>query len=104
MKKKRERTLRRELSREQEKLAEARIKLAALEVGGSPERAEPVDSASQVEGRAEALACLRCETPMKVREHRALHHPTGTLREIELGCPRCGARRLHYYRVGPTLN
>jgi hypothetical protein len=104
MKKKRDRTHRRELSREQDKLTEARIKLAALEVGGSPERPAQVDSASQIEGRAETLGCLRCETPMKIREHRALHHVTGTLREVELSCPRCGARRLTYYRVGPTLN
>lgn len=103
VKKKRERTVRRELVRASDKLAEARIKLAALEPGGAPDRPLIVDSASQIEGRAASLPCLRCESTTKVHEHRALHGSAGTIRELELACPRCGTRRLVYYQVA-TLN
>jgi len=100
VKKKRERTSRREAARDQDKLAEARGKLAALEVGGSPERPDEVDSASQIEGRAEMLTCHRCEHALKVQEHRALHHhASGSVRELALICPQCGAKRRAYYRV-----
>jgi hypothetical protein len=103
--KKRERTTRRLLERDAEKLARAREKLAALEEGGSPERPAEVGSASQIEGRASQLECLACGELLKVKEHRAISHPTaGALRELELGCPRCRRRRVAYYRVGPRLN
>lgn len=103
--KKRERTLRRELERSHEKLAHARQKLAALEPGGSPERPAAVESASQIEGRAEQLECLRCGGALKVKEHRAIVHPrAGSLREIELRCPACGKARLAYFRVGASLH
>lgn len=100
MKKKRERTARRENERDLDKLTDARMKLAALEVGGAPERPMDVDSASQIEGRAEALLCFRCEHPLKIEEHRALHHPSsGSVRELALRCPTCGTKRNAYYRV-----
>ncbi len=92
--------MRREASRDLDALAEARRKLAALEVGGSPERATELDSASQIEGRAEALTCFRCEHSLKLLEHRALHHPSaGSVRELSLACPQCGTRRVAYFRV-----
>ena len=103
-KKKRTRTVQRELVRTNDKLAEARAKLAALEPGGSAERPEIVDSASQIEIRAQALTCHRCEARSKVREHRVVHTSAGPIREVELACPRCASVRLHYYRVGPILN
>lgn len=100
MKKKRERTARREAERDLHQLAEARSKLASLEAGGSPERPLEVDSASQIEGRAEALPCFRCEHALKITEHRALHHPSsGSVRELLLSCPRCGTKRRAYFRV-----
>lgn len=103
--KKRERTKRREVLRGLGKLAAAREKLAALEVGGSPERSFEVDSASQIEGRAETLSCLRCEGPLKLREHRSVVHPrAGGLRELELACKTCGRTRLVWYRVGKLLS
>ena len=92
--------MRRELARRSDKLTEARAKLAALEPGGASARPEPVDSASQIEGRAEALTCLRCDAPLKVKEHRAITDPrAGSVRELELLCPRCGTPRTHYYQV-----
>lgn len=103
--KKRERTKRREALRDLEKLAEAREKLAALEPGGAPERPIEVSSASQVEVRATALPCLRCDGALRLVEHRSLVHPrAGALREVELSCRVCGARRLVWLRVGPLLS
>ena len=100
VKKKRERTTRRENERDLDKLEAARTKLAALEVGGSPERPAEVDSASQIEGRAEALPCFRCDHALKIVEHRALHHSSsGSVRELALACPKCGTKRRAYFRV-----
>jgi hypothetical protein len=102
---KRERTKRREVMRGLEKLADAREKLAALEPGGTPERPLEVESASQIEIRAQALPCLRCEGELKLHEHRSIVHAKGgPLREIELVCKTCSAHRLVWYRVGKLLS
>lgn len=102
---KRERTKRREVMRGLEKLADARTKLAALEPGGTPERPLEVDAASQIEGRAESMACLRCEGELRVFEHRSIVHPkVGGLREVELACKACGQHRTVWYRVGRLLS
>lgn len=103
--KKRERTKRREVLRGLDKLAGVREKLAALEPGGSPERPLEVESASQVEVRAAALPCLRCESALRIGEHRSTVHPrAGALREVELACRACGAKRTVWLRVGPLLS
>lgn len=105
MAKKRERTARRAMERDAEKLARARERVAATEPGGAPERPIELSSASQVEGRATSLRCLRCEGELKLREHRAIVHPVGgSLREVELRCAPCGHPRLVWFRVGPVLN
>ena len=70
--KKRERSKRREVMRDLEKLAATREKLAALEPGGGPERPLEVSSASQVEVRATGLACLRCDGALRLVEHRSV--------------------------------
>lgn len=102
--KKRERTVRRASAREADKLFDARTKLAALEPGGSPTRPFAVGSASQIEGRAEQIECLRCGAPSKIAEHRAVHHPdAGSVRELDLRCPRCGERRTVWFRVVSPL-
>ena len=102
---KRERTKRREVLRGLEKLAAAREKLAALEPGGSPERPLEAGSASQVELRAAANTCLRCESALRVHEHRSVTHArAGALREVELACRICGAQRTIWLRVGPLLS
>lgn len=103
--KKRERSKRREVMRDLEKLAATREKLAALEPGGGPERPLEVSSASQVEVRATGLACLRCDGALRLVEHRSVVHPrAGALREVELSCRTCSARRLIWLRVGPLFS
>jgi hypothetical protein len=97
------RTLQRTLSRLQEKLAGTSEKLGALEDGGSPEHPLVVESASLVEPRAEALPCLRCESPMRVREHAAEHIAGEPLRIVTLNCRACGAERTVYFRIQPRL-
>lgn len=95
----RPRTTARTLERRRDRLAEDREKLALLEPGGSPERPIEVRSASVVEARAEAEACLRCDIPMRCEEHTTLETRTGLLRVARLRCPRCGVRRDLYLRI-----
>jgi hypothetical protein len=102
---KRPRAARRELARSQDALERARAKLAALEAGGTPSHPAAVESASQVEGRAEQLGCLRCAGALRVVEHRARVDPrAGSVREVQLRCSACGAERLAYFRIAPRLH
>lgn len=88
-----------ELERARKKLYEGRLKLAALDQGGSPERALDVSSASVVESRAEAEPCLRCGLPTKTLEHTTTKGPNGLLRLVKLGCRSCGTERTMYLRI-----
>jgi hypothetical protein len=88
-----------ELERTRKKLYEGRLKLAALDQGGSPERPLDVSSASVVESRAEAEPCLRCGLPMKTAEHTTASGPNGLLRLVRLSCRSCGADRTMYLRI-----
>jgi hypothetical protein len=98
---KRSRTLLRALSRQAEKLAEKREKLARLEPGGSPERPLEIPSASVVEARAEREPCFACDKPVRCTEHRV----QGGLRVAVVTCRECGRERTHYFRLAsPTLN
>lgn len=105
---KRERTERREAERTAVKLAEARMKLAALEAGGSPARPIEVTSASIVEPHAAGLGCAACGGNTRVEEHSAVTLPdaNGTprpLRVAHVRCTRCGVERDIYFRLGTTL-
>ncbi len=98
---KRPRTLARAALRDVQKLAEARVKLAALEVGGSPERPLEVASASLVEPRALQHTCLACEGPLELVDHRVRHEASGLVREVVAQCKRCTKRRTLWLRVAP---
>lgn len=105
---KRARTERREAERGAVKLAEARLKLAALEAGGSPERPIEVSSASIVEPHAAGLACAACGGTTRVEEHSAVTLPdaSGTPRSLRIArvrCTRCGITRDIYFRLGTPL-
>ena len=105
---KRARTERREAERDAVKLAEARLKLAALEAGGSPERPIELSSASTVEPHAAGLGCAACGGPTRVQEHSAVTvaDAGGTprsLRVVRVRCTRCGVERDIYFRLGATL-
>lgn len=97
----RARTERREAEREAHKLARNRLKLAALEAGGTPERAIDVTSASVIEVHAKSTPCAACGEPnIRIEEHEA----RGGVRELTVLCSRCGVRRKVYYRIGTELS
>lgn len=91
----RPRKARREAERDAEKLARDRVRLAALEVGGSPARPEEIGSAALVEPIARALRCLVCDGELALEEHAA----EAGLRVAQLQCRRCGARRSRWFRI-----
>jgi len=98
--KKRARTERRERERAVVKLAEARTKLARLEVGGAANHPIEVTSASVIEVHAASLPCAACgEQGVRIDEHLAPIDKEG-LRVVKLMCPRCGYRRDLFFRIG----
>jgi hypothetical protein len=98
------RSERREAERTGVKLAEAGLKLALLEPGGSPERPIEVSSASIVEPHASGLACVACGGSTRVEEHAARTFDGGrSLRIVRVRCTRCGVERDVYFRLGTTL-
>jgi hypothetical protein len=97
---KRARTERREMEREAQKIARARMKLALLEPGGSPARPIEVSSASVIEPHASSLPCPACGAQgVRVEEHAAEQG----IRVTRVRCARCGARREIWFRIGTTL-
>lgn len=101
---KRSRTERREREREAVKLAKARLKLAALEPGGAPDRPIDVESASTIEVHASSTPCASCgEHGVRVEEHTAETIGERRLRVVRVLCPRCGVRRDVFYRIAATL-
>lgn len=103
---KRSRTERREREREAKKLAEARVKLAALEPGGAPDRPVEVTSASVIEPHAASMPCAACgELAVRVDEHVAVTVGTDErrLRVVRARCARCGYKRDVYFRIGTAL-
>jgi hypothetical protein len=95
----RTRTLRRNLERSEDKLAQARRRLLALEPGGVPEHPIALDSAAVIEARAESVLCPDCEGPLRVSEHSAETHEGTLLRRVTLACRRCGAPLVLFFRV-----
>jgi hypothetical protein len=94
---------RRARARAADKMARDREKLARLEAGGSAERPLDVQSASQVEPHALAMACLRCDGPNRLDEHAAVTVNDQPLRVVRMVCARCGARRQVWFRLAPNL-
>lgn len=113
---KRARTERREAEREAVKLARSRMKLAALEPGGAPDRPIEVTSASIIEPHASSMPCAACGAQgLRVDEHVAVtladegggpggSTPTARrLRVVHVNCQRCGTRREVFFRIGTVL-
>ncbi len=97
----RKRTQRRTQDRDAQKAVAARAKLASLEVGGSQERPEIVQSASVIEPHSESQPCYACAGVVRVLEHRA----EAGLRVVSVRCKNCGRAREVFYRlVARTLN
>jgi hypothetical protein len=101
----RPRTIARILERDQRKLLQDKLALAALEEGGSARRPISVESASVVESRALGFPCVACSNSCHLLGHDALIEREDRLRRVEVGCTRCGTRRYLYFRVvGSLLN
>jgi hypothetical protein len=99
------RSVLRKLARSDDKIAEARAKLALLEPGGAPDRPMMVESASLVELRAEGLPCVVCGGRLDVKEHDAEEIDGAPLRIVRLACRACGAPRVVFFRIEqPLLN
>ena len=101
----RPRTVRRELYREQAKLAAAKEKLWTLGLVASPRRPIPLDSASQVEIHAASMTCPICGDHFRVLEHTVLHIPGSerTLRVTHVLSPQCGRERDLYFALRAAL-
>ncbi len=97
------RTERRSRVRALEKLARDRERLARLEPGGMPERPIEVESASQVEPHALAMACLQCDGANRLEEHAAKTVGGEMLRVARLACGRCGSKREVWFRIQRAL-
>ena len=101
----RSRTVRRELDREQAKLAVAKEKLWALGQGASPQRPIALDSASQVEIHAASMTCPICGDHFRVLEHTVLHVAGSerTLRVTRVRSPQCHRERDLYFALRAAL-
>lgn len=99
----RPRTARREDERAVRKAVRATERLAAALPGGDTERPIEVASASVVEVRARATPCVQCGGELEVRGDRASSTARGVLRQMEMACRRCHARRSLWFRVTPAL-
>jgi hypothetical protein len=93
----------RKLSRSDQKIADARVKLAALQEGGAPERPIVIESASLVEVRAESLLCPRCSERLECKEHLAEEIDGVSLRVARMQCRACAAPRVVYFRIQANL-
>lgn len=101
----RPRSGRRKLERDQHQLLDRKLKLATLSEGGSASRPISVESSSVVEGRATTFPCLACEQNTHVLAHEALTNGLHRLRQVTVGCTRCGTRRVLFFKIaGPALN
>jgi hypothetical protein len=94
---------RRKDARAAERMVRDRERLARLEPGGDADRPIEVESASQVEPHALAMACLRCQGVNRLGEHAAEVVRGERLRVVRMGCPRCGAARQVWFRIAPRL-
>jgi hypothetical protein len=93
----RARTQRRREAREAVKDAARRLKVAALDVGGSAERPILVASASVIEPKAASQPCVVCGSAVRIEEHVALHEQD--LRIVRVLCPACGVRREVFFGI-----
>lgn len=97
------RAARRQTDRDVQKFMRDRVRLAALEKGGAPDRPIQVTSASEVEIAARSVPCMQCGGIVRVDEHVAETIGAERLRIAHVSCPACGTKRSLYYRIGVSL-
>ncbi len=95
----RPRAARREADRQAEKHRALARKVAALEIGGAPDRPLPIPSASVVEGEAAGSRCPACGGEARVLEHEVTEHQGARLRVARLVCKSCREAWSRYYRI-----
>jgi ribosomal protein S27AE len=95
----RPRTLERAERRGAEKRARDKERLFLLEDGGTPERPIEITSPALVEPKASAKRCPKCGNALGVVAHHAPTVQGQRLRQAEMECPRCGARRSVWFRL-----
>jgi hypothetical protein len=98
----RARKQRREKERALRKNVRAIERAAVASPGGAPDHPIVVPSASVVEPRARATACVQCGGDLDLGGDRATSTPRGVLREIQVVCRRCHAPRSLWFLVAPT--
>jgi hypothetical protein len=102
-KKVRPRTERRERERVQRTLVREREKLAAISVGGSPDRPISIPTSAVIQIRAESRPCPQCEGPLRLQEESVLRHNDTLLRCATVACGLCGTKRTLYVVIdGPN--
>jgi hypothetical protein len=80
-------------------------RLAAELPGGSAERPIDVASASIVETKARAIACVQCDAiEMELRGDKATSTARGVLREVAMVCRQCHAPRTVWFRLTTGAN
>jgi hypothetical protein len=102
-KRKRARTERREADRRAKKQLSDRLRLAALEPGGAPDRPVEVASASQIDVVARSMACPACSERLFPGHQRSTVAGGRVRREVDMECRRCGHRRSAYFVVVEPL-
>jgi DNA-directed RNA polymerase subunit RPC12/RpoP len=95
----RKRSERRAAEREVKKDLERRDKLAALEVGGAPERPIHVATASLVDVMARDSKCHRCGGSVRLEEHFVRDNQ----RVARVRCSSCGSEREIFFAVSPRV-
>jgi hypothetical protein len=103
VKKPRARTERRQRERAARELVRDRQRLAALEVGGAPDRPIEVPSSSVIAVRARSMKCPLCGGELRLEEETAETHGGVRLRAAGMMCVRCGVARTLWFRIGSPL-
>jgi hypothetical protein len=100
----RKRTQTREAQRSAVKDAKQRLKLAALEDGGTPERPIRVASASVVEPHVDSIPCVVCGQKVRIQAHDARDQNGTVLRSVHVKCTQCGVARVVYVVATQFVN
>lgn len=77
--------------------------LAAIAPGGAADRPIVLESASQVEPRAEGMPCARCDAEVRVIAHEAKVSDGIPLRLARAQCKTCGFERTVWFRLRGAL-
>lgn len=92
---------RRQRERASRKAVRATERLAQQLPGATRDVPTDVDAPAVAEIQARATPCPQCGGELVIENDRADSTPRGVLRELEMRCRLCGARRSLWFRVRP---